>query len=115
MRLPQTNSRRTPSGWSHQVSTRRRLCRGRLFKPLNPLRNRSYMQASSLSRVGSLEEFSQSSSTTVQILMDSGIVSSDVRELCKAVSEEEVTGRMKLLLDALYDELDERQLMAALL
>ncbi len=47
--------------------------------------------------------------------MDSGVVSSDVRELCKAVSEEEDPGRMKLLLDALYDVLDERQLMAALL
>jgi len=47
--------------------------------------------------------------------MESGVVSSDLRELCNAVSEEEDPGRMNLLLDALCDLLDERQLMAALL
>ncbi len=43
------------------------------------------------------------------------VVSSDVRELCKAVSEEEDSERLKLLLDELLRVLDERQLVAALL
>ncbi len=45
--------------------------------------------------------------------MESG-VNSDVRELCKAVSQEEDSERMKVLLDELLRILDERQLLAAL-
>jgi hypothetical protein len=45
--------------------------------------------------------------------MESGI-NSDVRELCKAVSEEEDSERMKALLDELLRVLEERQLLAAL-
>jgi len=41
-------------------------------------------------------------------------VNSDVRELCKAVSEEQDSERMKALLDELLRVLDERQLLAAL-
>src|SRR5437867_2153353 len=114
MTPPQTNSC-TSSIQSHQVSNRRRPCRGRLFKPLIPVRNRNYLQVSSIFRLGSFEQSSQSCSTAGRIIMNSGVVSSDLRELCNAVSEEEDSGRMKLLLDALYDLLDERQLMAALL
>jgi len=43
------------------------------------------------------------------------VVNSDVRELCKAVSEEEDSERMNFLLDELLRVLDERQLVAALL
>ncbi len=42
------------------------------------------------------------------------VTNSDVRELCKAVSEEEDSERMKVLLDELLRVLDERQLLAAL-
>ena len=45
--------------------------------------------------------------------MESGI-NSDVRELCKAVSEEVDSERIKVLLDELLRILDERQLLAAL-
>ena len=44
-----------------------------------------------------------------------GVVSSDVRELCKAVSQEEDSERMKAFLNELLRVLDERQLLAALL
>jgi len=37
-----------------------------------------------------------------------------VRELCKSVSEEEDSGRIKFLLDELYCLLDERELLASL-
>ena len=47
--------------------------------------------------------------------MESVVVSSDVRELCKEVSVEENPERMKVLLDELLRMLDERQLVAALL
>ena len=40
---------------------------------------------------------------------------SNVRELCKSVSEEEDSSRIKLLLDELYRALDERELLASLL
>jgi hypothetical protein len=43
------------------------------------------------------------------------VVNSDVRELCKAVLEEEDSERLKVLLDELLRVLDERQLAAALL
>jgi hypothetical protein len=43
------------------------------------------------------------------------VENADPRELCKAVSEEEDPGRIRLLLDELYCILDERQLLAALL
>jgi hypothetical protein len=46
--------------------------------------------------------------------MESVVVSSDVRELCRAVSEEEDSKRMKVLLDELLRVLDEHQLLAAL-
>jgi len=114
MTSSQINSCRTDSIVSHQVSNRR-LCRGRLFKPLNPRRHGNYMRVSGVSKLGSLDPSSLSSSTTGGIIVVSGVVSSDVRKLFKAVSEEEDPGRMKLLLDALFDVLDERQLMAALL
>ena len=38
-----------------------------------------------------------------------------LRELCRCVSEEVDSGRMKLLLDELYRALDERELLASLL
>ena len=40
---------------------------------------------------------------------------SNLRELCKSVSEEVDSGRMKILLDELYRALDERELLASLL
>jgi hypothetical protein len=82
---------------------------------LNPLRHGNFMRVSGVSKLGSLDPSLQSSSTTGGIIVVSGVVSSVVRKLCKAVSEEEDPGRLKLLLDALFDVLDERQLMAALL
>jgi len=45
--------------------------------------------------------------------VESGL-NSDVRELCKAVSEEQDSERMKVLLDELLGILEERQLLAAL-
>ena len=45
--------------------------------------------------------------------MESGL-NSYVRELCKAVSEEQDSERMKALLDELLGILEERQLLAAL-
>jgi hypothetical protein len=42
-------------------------------------------------------------------------VNSEVRELCKAVSQEEDPEQMESLLDELLSMLDERQLMASLL
>ena len=45
--------------------------------------------------------------------MESGL-NSDVHELCKAVSEEQDSERMKVLLDELLRLLDERQLLVAL-
>ncbi len=45
--------------------------------------------------------------------MESGL-NSDVRKLCKAVSEEQDSERMKALLDELLGILEERQLLAAL-
>ena len=41
-------------------------------------------------------------------------VVSDVRRLCKAVSEEEDAARVKILLDELLQILDERRLIASL-
>jgi hypothetical protein len=38
-----------------------------------------------------------------------------LRELCRCVSEEVDSGRMKLLLDELYRALDERELLTSLL
>ena len=43
------------------------------------------------------------------------VVNSEVRELCKAVSEEEDSERLKNLLDELLTVLEERQLVASLL
>jgi len=40
---------------------------------------------------------------------------SDVRQLCKAVAEEEDAERIKVLLDELTEVLDERQLTQSLL
>lgn len=42
------------------------------------------------------------------------IANSDVRRLCKAVSEEQDPDRMKVLLDELLQILEERQLLAFL-
>ena len=47
-------------------------------------------------------------------VMESVVVSSDVRQLCKAVSEEQDSKRLKALLDELLRVLDEHQLLAAL-
>jgi hypothetical protein len=43
-----------------------------------------------------------------------GSVVSDVRRLCKAVSEEEDAARAKILLEELLQILDERRLIASL-
>jgi len=43
------------------------------------------------------------------------VVNSEVRELCKAVSQEEDSERLKSLLDELLTVLEERQLVASLL
>ena len=43
------------------------------------------------------------------------VVNSEVRELCKAILEEENPERMESLLDELLRLLDERQLMLSLL
>jgi len=39
----------------------------------------------------------------------------NLRDLCKAVSEEKDSGTVKLLLDELYRALDERELLVSLL
>ncbi|HEX6805861.1 MAG TPA: hypothetical protein VF133_19455 [Terriglobales bacterium] len=39
----------------------------------------------------------------------------EVRSLCKSVSEEQDPGRMRALLEQLFQLLDERQLLASLL
>jgi hypothetical protein len=53
------------------------------------------------------------------IAMMPGLIAVDentnLRELCKAVSEEEDSGTVKLLLDELYRALDERELLVSLL
>jgi ferritin len=46
--------------------------------------------------------------------MESGI-NSDVRQLCKAVYEEQDPERVKFLLDTLTEALDERMLVASLI
>lgn len=43
------------------------------------------------------------------------VVNYEVRELCKAVSQEQDSERLKTLLDELLTTLDERQLLASLL
>lgn len=43
------------------------------------------------------------------------VVNSEVRELCRAVSQEQDSERLKRLLDELLTTLDERQLLASLL
>ena len=43
------------------------------------------------------------------------IVNSEVRELCRAVSQERDSERLQRLLDELLTVLDERQLLASLL
>jgi len=43
------------------------------------------------------------------------VLNPEVRELCKAVSQEEDSDRLKRLLDELLTILDERQLVASLL
>jgi hypothetical protein len=48
-------------------------------------------------------------------IMESVVVSSDVRRLCKAVSEGEDSKQIMVLLDELLRVFDERQLVAALL
>jgi hypothetical protein len=42
------------------------------------------------------------------------VVNPEVRQLCKAVSEEQEPGRLRLLLDQLLQVLDERMLLASL-
>ncbi len=46
--------------------------------------------------------------------MESAATTTDVRRLCKAVSEEEDNARVQSLLDELLDVLEERQLIASL-
>ena len=66
------------------------------------------------SPIGSLEE-------DLQELIGMGakgmepVVNSEVRELCRAVSQEQDSERLKRLLDELLTTLDERQLLASLL
>jgi hypothetical protein len=48
-------------------------------------------------------------------VMDRGFENSDVRQLCKAVSEEQDAERVNALLDELTEVLDERQLAQSLL
>ncbi|HEX3741734.1 MAG TPA: hypothetical protein VHV29_18700 [Terriglobales bacterium] len=43
------------------------------------------------------------------------MINSEVRELCRAVSQEQDAERLKRLLDELLSALDERQLVASLL
>lgn len=43
------------------------------------------------------------------------VINSDLRELCRAVSQEQDSERLKRLLDELLTALDERQLLASLL
>jgi hypothetical protein len=43
------------------------------------------------------------------------VVNSEVRDLCRAVSQEQDSERLKRLLDELLTTLDERQLLASLL
>ena len=43
------------------------------------------------------------------------VIDSEVRELCKAISQEQDPQRMELLLDELLRVLDERELMLSLL
>ena len=43
------------------------------------------------------------------------VITSEVRELCRAVSQEQDAERLKRLLDELLSALDERQLVASLL
>jgi hypothetical protein len=47
--------------------------------------------------------------------MDRGFENCDVRQLCKAVSEEQDAERVNALLDELTEVLDERQLAQSLL
>jgi hypothetical protein len=43
------------------------------------------------------------------------VINSEIRELCRAVLQEEDSGRVKTLLDQLLGLLEERQLLASLL
>jgi hypothetical protein len=63
---------------------------------------------------GSLE-LSQDKAPLGETIMEAVAINSDVRQLCKAVSEEEDSKQMLVLLDELLRVLDERQPVAALL
>jgi hypothetical protein len=62
-----------------------------------------------------LELSSQDKAAAGERTMKTVVTSSDVRQLCKAVSEEQDSKQMMVLLDELLRVLDERQLVAALL
>jgi hypothetical protein len=66
------------------------------------------------SHVGRLEEGLQEQMYVGANAMEP-VVNSEVRELCRAVSQEQDSERLKRLLDELLTTLDERQLLASLL
>jgi hypothetical protein len=82
----------------------------------SPVADRNYLLGSGVSKIRMLAH-SLGCAREAEVQggrsMESGI-NSDVRELCKAVSEEEDSERMKALLDELLRVLEERQLLAAL-
>jgi type III secretory pathway component EscV len=86
--------------------------------PLPPGRN--YLRANSVSThrtfgTGLASTFCEKEGRFVGVEIMESVVNSEVRELCKAVSQEEDSERLKRLLDELLSMLDERQLMASLL
>ena len=62
-----------------------------------------------------LEDVLQEVNGKVGVNAMESVVDSEVRELCKAVSQEQDSERLKRLLDELLTVLDERQLLASLL
>lgn len=85
-----------------------------LLCPPNPRwKTRNYLLRSG---VGILRRLAQSLHIGVgrKAKVMESVVSFEIRQLCKAVSEEENSERLKVLLDDLLRVLDERQLVAAL-
>ena len=66
------------------------------------------------SHIGRLEEGLQELMYMGANVMEP-VVNSEVRELCRAVSQEQDSERLKRLVDELLTTLDERQLLASLL
>jgi hypothetical protein len=99
---------RSKAGEKLTSSTRRFFC----FKPIRRAATLSVIAVfPHIERLeGVLQEVTPGGSKSME-----SIVNPEVRELCRAVSQEQDSERLKRLLDELLTVLDERQLLASLL